>query len=640
MYSVPVPSPPSTPPPATTPPGRARPRVLRATAIVVAIGAALASSLWAAAQTGRARAELRARVAETLTARLPGARLIGEARLSPTLQLVFGPVVVPARAAGAPPAVTVGRVVVRPRLAALLAARLEAGSVRLERVVVDAGVRGQALEDLADLATTPRAGSSVAQRATPPEVTLRDLRVRVALARGPRALVIEAGPLSGRAAVTRDGGRHRARVELRLPGGGDGELDVRWGAGQPSLAAKVRGAGPEAWPAAVRARLPWSVGGGEVDLDVDVPRLARDEYISAGIDARLRGVDVRWARLAAEPIGPWSGRLAGTLRWDPAERRLALERARIDLGASGRAGAELEAALRFRPEARVQLAIRGASVDWAAALEALPPTLHPPAEVPQLEGTLAGRFAFDGPARRPSAWRLEGDVDLRGLRPAATQRLALEGPFAFRAPLPGGGEREVVVGPRNPAFVPLAALPPYVGRAVVLSEDAGFFAHHGFDVREIQEALARTGGRRLRGASTLTQQLAKNLFLSPDRTLARKLREALTALALESSLPKRRILEIYLNAVEWGPGGLHGLGEAASHWFGKDARDLSPKEAAFLATVLPNPARYDLYRRRGGLTERWEERVHSLLVKMRAADALDDEQLYEAWHAPLTFAGQ
>jgi hypothetical protein len=639
LYSGPIPSPPPTPPPATTHSGRARPRVLHATAIAIAIGAALASSLWAAAQTGRARAELRARVAETLAARLPGARLIGEARLSSTLQLVFGPVVVPARAAGAPPALTVGRVVVRPRLAALLSARLEAGSVRLERVVVDAGVRGQAFEDLADLATTPRAASSAAPRAAPPEVTLRDLRVRMALARGPRALVIETGPLSGRAAVTRDGGRHRAQVELRLPGGGHGALDVRWGAGPPSLAAKVR-AGPDAWPAALRARLPWSLAGGEVDLDLDVPRLARDESISAAIDARLRGVDVRWARLAAEPIGPWSGRLAGTLRWDPAERRLTLERARIDLGASGRAGAELEAALRFRPEARVQLAIRGASVDWAAVLEALPPTLRPPAEVPRLEGTLAGWLAFDGPARRPSAWRLEGDVDLHGLRAAARQGLALEGPFAFRTPLPGGGEREVVVGPRNPAFVPLAALPSYVGRAVVLSEDAGFFVHHGFDVREIQEALARTGGRPLRGASTLTQQLAKNLFLSPDRTLARKLREGLTALALESSLPKRRILEIYLNAVEWGPGGVHGLGEAASHWFGKDARDLSPKEAAFLATVLPNPARYDLYRRRGGLTERWEERVHSLLVKMRAADVLDDEQFYEAWHAPLTFAGQ
>jgi membrane peptidoglycan carboxypeptidase len=176
-----------------------------------------------------------------------------------------------------------------------------------------------------------------------------------------------------------------------------------------------------------------------------------------------------------------------------------------------------------------------------------------------------------------------------------------------------------------------------VWRAVVLSEDAGFFVHHGFDVREVQDALARSGAHgRLRGASTLTQQLAKNLFLSPERTLARKVREALATIALEASASKRRLLEIYLTIAEWGPG-VYGIGEAAHHWFGKDARDLSPKEAAFLATVIPNPIRYELYRRRGGLTERWDERVRDLLLKLRAADALTDEQFFEAWYAPLGF---
>jgi len=195
----------------------------------------------------------------------------------------------------------------------------------------------------------------------------------------------------------------------------------------------------------------------------------------------------------------------------------------------------------------------------------------------------------------------------------------------------------VVVGPANPAFVALSSLPPHVWRAVVLSEDAGFFSHHGFDVREMQEALARPGAHgRLRGASTLTQQLAKNLFLSPERTLARKVREALATIALEGSASKRRLLEIYLTIAEWGPG-VNGIGEAAHHWFGKEARDLSPKEAAFLATVIPNPVRYELYRRRGGLTERWDERVRDLLLKLRAADVLTDEEFFEAWYAPLGF---
>ena len=141
-----------------------------------------------------------------------------------------------------------------------------------------------------------------------------------------------------------------------------------------------------------------------------------------------------------------------------------------------------------------------------------------------------------------------------------------------------------------------------------MSEDAGFFVHHGFDVREVQDALASSGAHgRLRGASTL-----------------------------KASASKRRLLEIYLTIAEWGPG-VYGIGEAARHWFGKDARDLSPKEAAFLATVIPNPVRYELYRRRGALTERWEERVRELLVKLRASDVLTDEELYQAWYAPLGF---
>ncbi|WP_176066145.1 biosynthetic peptidoglycan transglycosylase [Anaeromyxobacter diazotrophicus] len=635
------PNPRPAPTPAPSPsPVPAAPRALRAATAVAAGGALLTLALWAAAQTGAARAELRARVAQALAERAPRARLVGEARLSPRFELVFGPVVVPARAAGAPPVLTVARVAVRPRLAALLGARLEPGAVRLEGVRVDAGVRGGALEELAELAAPARPGGAAPPQAAPPRITFQDLRIRTALARGARALVIETGALSGRAELAREDGRRVARLALRLPGGGDGELDARWGAGPPALALRLRGASPGAIPAALRGRLPFGVEDGALDLALRVPRVEREAALTAELEAEVRGLAVRWARLAPQPVGPLAGRLSATLRWDPRARRLALEGGRAELGTSGLAQVELDAALGLGGEPALELAVRARQVDWAAAVAALPPALRPPAEAPRLEGALGGRLSLAGPLRRPAAWRLDGDVDLRALRPAAAQARPLDRPFAFRAPLPGGGAREVLVGPANPAFVPLATLPAHVWRAVVLSEDAGFFVHHGFDVREVQEALSRSGDRRLRGASTLTQQLAKNLFLTPDRTLVRKVREAIVTLALESSLPKRRLLEIYLNAVEWGPGGVHGLGEAARHWFGKDPRDLSPKEAAFLATVLPNPARFDLYRRRGALTERWEERVRALLVKERAVDALDDDQFYEAWYAPLAFAGR
>ena len=97
-------------------------------------------------------------------------------------------------------------------------------------------------------------------------------------------------------------------------------------------------------------------------------------------------------------------------------------------------------------------------------------------------------------------------------------------------------------------------------------------------------------GRLQRGGSTISQQLSKNLFLSRDRTLVRKVREALITVALEGTVPKARLLEIYLNLIEWGPS-LHGIGPAARHYLGKDARALTPREACFLVTLVPSPVR-------------------------------------------------
>ncbi len=188
--------------------------------------------------------------------------------------------------------------------------------------------------------------------------------------------------------------------------------------------------------------------------------------------------------------------------------------------------------------------------------------------------------------------------------------------------------------------MPIDALPEHVVRAVTSSEDGGFFGHSGFDFDELRTALAEgaEAGRVVRGGSTITQQLAKNLFLSPDRTLARKVREAVITIGLEASVPKRRLLEIYLNVAEWGPG-LWGIGPAARHWFGKDARELTAKEAAFLASIIPSPIRYHVMYDRGFPTDRWETHVNQLLLKMTEQGALSEEQAVEGIEAPLYFRG-
>ena len=140
-------------------------------------------------------------------------------------------------------------------------------------------------------------------------------------------------------------------------------------------------------------------------------------------------------------------------------------------------------------------------------------------------------------------------------------------------------------------WTPYAAISPAVKRAVLVAEDVNFFSHHGFALDEMQSALGDAlRDRELpRGASTITQQLAKNLWLSRSRNPRRKAKEALLTWQLERALPKRRILELYLNVVELGPG-VYGVGAASQRYFGKPVADLDEREAAQLAAILPNPA--------------------------------------------------
>ncbi|MDD9943355.1 MAG: monofunctional biosynthetic peptidoglycan transglycosylase [Myxococcales bacterium] len=138
-------------------------------------------------------------------------------------------------------------------------------------------------------------------------------------------------------------------------------------------------------------------------------------------------------------------------------------------------------------------------------------------------------------------------------------------------------------------WVPLSQLPSHVPLAVLAAEDQRFFRHAGFDVREIRSALAEhLDGGRLRGASTLTQQVAKNLFLWEGRSPLRKALEAYLTVLIELVWPKRRILEVYLNVAELGDG-VFGVGAAARHHFGREAQTLTAPQAALLAAILPAP---------------------------------------------------
>jgi monofunctional biosynthetic peptidoglycan transglycosylase len=143
-------------------------------------------------------------------------------------------------------------------------------------------------------------------------------------------------------------------------------------------------------------------------------------------------------------------------------------------------------------------------------------------------------------------------------------------------------------------WVPLSQISPYLIKAVIIAEDDKFWSHEGFDFDAMQKALEKDLKQKKFkvGGSTISQQLAKNLYLSPSKNPIRKLKEAVLTWRLERNLPKKRIIEIYLNVAEWGDG-LFGIEAASRRYYDKPASDLSASEAAKLAAVLPNPRRYN-----------------------------------------------
>jgi monofunctional glycosyltransferase len=146
---------------------------------------------------------------------------------------------------------------------------------------------------------------------------------------------------------------------------------------------------------------------------------------------------------------------------------------------------------------------------------------------------------------------------------------------------------------RKQIWVPYNHFSEHLKKAIILAEDAAFFSHQGVDLFELKEALKDDleTGRFRRGASTITMQLARNLYLSPEKNLLRKGREIMIAFEMDRVLSKQRIFEIYLNVVEWGPG-VYGAEMAARHYYSKSAASLTVAEAATLAALLPSPLKY------------------------------------------------
>ena len=273
-------------------------------------------------------------------------------------------------------------------------------------------------------------------------------------------------------------------------------------------------------------------------------------------------------------------------------------------------------------------------------LSALPDSLMPASWAEELQGTMGIEVDFEGLLHRREEWELDWKTDFSLMLLAdgslAQQVERLREPFEHVFPIQEDGRVITrTMGPEDDTFVSIEDVSRHLVNAVVSTEDSGFFRHAGFEEESIKEAMLenlREGEGR--GGSTITQQLAKNLFLSGERTFARKLKEAVIAWRLESELPKDRILEIYLNIAEWGPG-IFGAKDAIRHYYDRAPDRIRPEQAAFLASLLPSPVRFHGYYHPNGVTTKRFRVVQRILQTMNNNGRLNGDAFQLARGAPL-----
>jgi hypothetical protein len=240
----------------------------------------------------------------------------------------------------------------------------------------------------------------------------------------------------------------------------------------------------------------------------------------------------------------------------------------------------------------------------------------------------------------PASLLVRQKIDFTPPRQMPPAIARLRGDFVYGSDEGAGPHRPIDVSPASADFIALRDVPPLFVRALLLAEDAGFYGHRGIDLRELPTALLTdwSRGGAARGASTITQQLAKNLFLSRDKKLGRKLEELAITFLLESALRKDRILEIYLNIIEWGPD-LHGLRPAARSYFGCEPQALTPAEMAFLVVIIPGPIKYQSSFAHGTPGPGLRSLIDELLGKLRSVNAIGEEEYRRALDEPVVISG-
>ena len=334
-------------------------------------------------------------------------------------------------------------------------------------------------------------------------------------------------------------------------------------------------------------------------------------------------------RIAADPIQHINASVRGKGAWLPEQRRLEIELGTIRMN-DARVLVEGEVE-RTAEHYRVDLVAKLPPTDCNDVVGAIPPDVLRSLSRFEWSGTWSALTEISLDSRDLEATDLS--IRVRNLCtfekwPKWVRVERFQEPFRHRAVEPDETVFQMRTGPGTENWVAFEDISPFVVPAVISHEDGGFFEHGGFAPWAIRDALVRNleEGRYVVGASTISMQLAKNLYLQREKTLARKAQEVILTWWLENALTKEQMLELYLNVIEYGPN-VYGLRNAAAYYFGREPSELSPAESAFLACMLPSPKRYHVSYERGALTRSMKNRSQRLLEHMAKRERIGPEAL-------------
>jgi hypothetical protein len=266
----------------------------------------------------------------------------------------------------------------------------------------------------------------------------------------------------------------------------------------------------------------------------------------------------------------------------------------------------------------------------SALLAAVPRGMAPLLDGVRLEGTFALDGSLDYDSEKPLATRVRLRVNNQcriADVPAAINPSRFQNPWLREVKGADGSPMSIESGPGSADWTPYEGISPFMETAIVVCEDGGFFAHRGIDYQAIENSIRQNleVGRFLRGGSTVSMQLAKNLYLGKEKTLSRKLQEAVLTLLLEQQLSKHQLLELYLNVIEFGPG-IYGVRQAARYYFNEEPRALSLGQALYLGSILPAPDTQH-FRPDGHVSEGWGRYLKKLMHVARKVRRINDDEL-------------